>query len=118
MLDNPCLSRNLIADYPNNQCYKQTSTNPIRYLRWKQVYSNCDEQSCWGTSSWVGREVARNYLTPVDLWIIYGNASMYFYQNDWLDGQNQVQLYRIDYTCPTTHPTKLSDSLCEYREPF
>ena len=33
LLDNPCLSRSLTADYSNSTCYKQTATTVTTYGR-------------------------------------------------------------------------------------
>ncbi|WP_323585628.1 hypothetical protein [Aliarcobacter butzleri] len=107
-MDNPCLSRSLIADFTNKTCYKQTSTIVTNYAIWQwRAFSNswancgaegvsyCPANSCDGFPQ---KNIGYTFSQNVDSW--------------------RCILSKTTYTCPTTYPIKLNNSTCEYREAF
>ena len=103
LLDNPCLSRSLLADYSSATCYKQISTTVNKYggiYVGNTFFGGSILNGCQGD----GRAVEINY--PVSF--VLGEGSV----------QGYCRLYKTTYTCPSSHPTKLNNSTCEYRESF
>lgn len=120
-MDDPCLSRGLIADFPNSQCYKTTTTIENRYARitggytatHNYIYNNFD---------------AYTLISPIEQCRINANSGF----GDNLNGTYNIgqsigsspigyincSLWKTEYTCPIDHPIKLNDSTCEYRENF
>ena len=59
-----------------------------------------------------------SYESPLNMCKVYNNETVYFTNiGSVVQGQNCV-LKNKTYTCPATHPDKLDDSICEYRESF
>lgn len=121
LVDNPCLSRNMIADFTNLQCYEQKATTVTNYGNWyKRV---------WGAWEWADDTFSKingcgsGYLTSnwakrlCPFTSINGSFCTYFDDSNGTSYRAECKLYLITYTCPT-HWTKLSNSTCEYREPF
>ncbi len=102
MLDNPCLSRNLTADYPNNQCYKQVSSIATNYGRLKNEFK-----------MWQGAETEiANGCRAGSLTCGIGGAI--------IDVQNSLvycYYYRTGYSCSSGY-SLINNSTCEYRENF
>lgn len=112
LLDNPCLNKSLTADYSNSTCYKQTNTIINNYFQWLNVGSI--------------------YYGIYEFW--EGNNECPYKENndqrpDFIGLPNQTytnggatsficNLKYKTYTCPSSHPNKLNNSICEFREPF
>ena len=105
-MDNPCLSKGLIADFTNSSCYKQTSTIAnYNYGFTSQQVINCP-------------------LTSYGYYAFSCTNSTY--GNTYCDKGSGIALDKVftcnrtfsHYSCPTSHPIKLNNSTCEYRENF
>lgn len=88
----------MIADFSNLQCYRTTNTNINIVAYWTRLYG---DPVTYGSCSPVGA------ITNMD---------------DGSGGDSQFTVecreYSRTYTCPASHPTKLNNSICEYRENF
>lgn len=112
LLDNPCLSRSLIADYSSSTCYKRTSTVENLWLVW-QTSGGLDMNTALGL----------DYCPSIETHLIYcPNGILNQVYNCAKDKDSRYvrfcNIKKKTYTCPSTHPTKLNNSTCEFREPF
>ncbi len=117
-MDNPCLSRGLIADYGSSQCYKTTSTILTRYGGWyKSTWLGTISDDMGGN----GYKTASNGTNGCNL-TINGSYSLVGIgsSHNWNDAIEDIYCNEKSrtYTCPVSHPTKLNNSTCKYSESF
>lgn len=132
LLDNPCLSRGLIADFANATCYKQTSTVVTNNGKWQwynsfhkiwyDITGEVTAGSCSPTFQWTTcnyRQSSETYYPPshyigysytIDVTVCGGDGSSNY--------AGRCVLSSTTYTCSSGYPTKLNNSICEYREAF
>ena len=131
MLDNPCLSRSLTADFSNSTCYKQTSTIVTNYGKWQWFnqfiktwndLTGATAGSCSSTFQWTTcnyGQSSETYFPPAHYIGYNYTISVTICGGDGTtDYSGRCFLSSTTYTCPSTHPIKLNNSTCEYREAF
>lgn len=101
-MDNPCLSRGLIADFTNSRCYKQTSTIVTNFAKW------------WYISGWI--ENSLYYSNGIKCYDINDGYNEYYIGQ--AVGAYTCKLFNTSYSCPATYPYQVNNSICEYREAF
>ncbi|WP_323589059.1 hypothetical protein [Aliarcobacter butzleri] len=106
LLDNPCLNRGLVADFTNSRCYKQAPTT-INYLYyWTELemmdsdyYKSCSKDEC---------------LPCNDIYLGTYQIMQVVFKRFNCRCDRTIS----SYSCPSSHPIKLNNTTCEYREAF